>query len=44
MSKVCPVCKRAHPAIKDAAGKVVILPHAPSGGERVFGATCGAKR
>lgn len=44
MSKVCPRCKRSHPAVKDAAGRVVILPHAADGKERKFGETCGAKR
>ena len=31
MSKVCPRCHKAHPAIKDAAGRIVILPHDPTG-------------
>lgn len=44
MMKPCPHCKRARPAIRDLAGKIIILPHMADGSERKPGLTCGAKR
>ena len=36
----CPRCRRAHPAIRDAAGKVVVLPHMPKGGALKWDERC----
>ena len=43
MSKLCPNCRKAHPAIKDAAGRIVILPHMADGSKRKDGQTCKGK-
>lgn len=43
MSKVCPRCKRAHPAIKDAAGRIIILPHSTDGKPVKWPDVCGRK-
>jgi len=40
----CPNCSRSVPAVRNAAGITVALPHMAKGGERVFGFTCGVKR
>ena len=40
----CTICKRMVAAIRDAAGKVVVLPHSATGAKVEFGQTCKAKR